>query len=94
MKTNTCKKTFYFQLNHLLLLSTKQLNNMAISERARALEILESLRNDWNLSDAEMLDYVIKNWMSGEQAEAVMLDICEEYDVIPFEEIDEEEEES
>ena len=67
---------------------------MAISERARALEILESLRNDWNLSDAEMLDYVIKNWMSGEQAEAVMIDICEEYDVIPFEEIDEEEEES
>jgi len=67
---------------------------MAISERARALEILESLRNDWSISDAEMLDFVIKNWMSGEQAEAVMIDICEEYDVIPFEEIDEEEEES
>jgi hypothetical protein len=67
---------------------------MAISERARALEILESLRNDWNISDAEMLDYVIKNWMSGHLAEKVMLDICEEYDVIPFEEIDEEEEES
>lgn len=67
---------------------------MATSGRTRALEILESLRNDWNLSDAEMLDYVIKNWMSGDQAEAVMIDICEEHDVIPFEEIDEEEEES
>ena len=67
---------------------------MAISERARALEILESLRNDWSISDAEMLDFVIKNWMSGHLAEKVMIDICEEYDVIPFEEIDEEEEES
>jgi len=27
--------------------------------------------------------------MSGDQAQAVMLDICEEYDVIPFEEEDE-----
>ena len=57
---------------------------MATSGRTRALEILESLRNDWNLSDAEMLDYIIKNWMSGHLAEKVMLDICEEYDVIPW----------
>ena len=53
---------------------------MATSGRARALEILESLRNNWNLSDAEMLDYIIRNWMSGDQAEAVMVDICEEFE--------------
>ena len=53
---------------------------MATSGRARALEILESLRNNWNLSDAEMLDYIIRNWMSGDQAEAVMIDICEEFE--------------
>ena len=65
---------------------------MATSGRTRAIEILDSLRNDWNVSDAGMLDYIINNWMSGHLAEKVMLDICEEYDVIPFEEIDEEEE--
>lgn len=57
--------------------------------RTRALDILESLRNDWNLSDAEMLDYVIKNWMSSDQAEAVMVDICEEFDVLPMIGLDE-----
>ena len=62
---------------------------MATSGRSRAIEILESLRNDWSISDADMLDYIICNWMSGAQAEAVMLDICEEHDVIPFEEDDE-----
>ena len=63
---------------------------MATSGRTRALEILESLRNDWNLSDAEMLDYIIRNWMSGDQAEAVMIDICEEFDMIPWTDSDDE----
>ena len=62
---------------------------MATSGRSRAIEILESLRNDWNISDTEMLDYIICNWMSGDQAEEVMVDMCEEFDVIPFEEEDE-----
>ena len=53
---------------------------MATSGRTRAIEILESLRNNWNLSDAEMLDYIIRNWMRGDQAEAVMVDICEEFE--------------
>ena len=64
---------------------------MATSGRTRALEILESLRNDWNLSDAKMLDYVIKNWMSSEQAEEVMVDICKEFDVLPMIDLDEDE---
>jgi len=62
---------------------------MATSGRSRAIEILESLRNDWNISDTEMLDYIICNRMSGDQAEEVMVDMCEEFDVIPFEEEDE-----
>jgi len=66
---------------------------MATSGLTRAIEILESLRNDWNLSDAEMLDYVIKNWMSGDQAEAVMVDICEEFDMIPMTGPDEDDDE-
>jgi hypothetical protein len=55
---------------------------MATSGRSRAIEILQSLRNDWSVSDAEMLDYIICNWMSGEQAEAVMVDFSEEYDIL------------
>jgi hypothetical protein len=62
---------------------------MITSGRSKAIEILESLRNDWSISDADMLDYIICNWMSGDQAQAVMVDICEEYDVVPFEEEDE-----
>ena len=54
-----------------------------LSGRARAIAIIESLRNDWSLSDHEMLDYIIINWMSGDQAEAVMLDVCEEFDIVP-----------
>ena len=54
-----------------------------LSGRARAIAIIESLRNDWSLSDHEMLDYIINNWMSGDQAEAVMLDVCEEFDIAP-----------
>ena len=65
---------------------------MATSGRARALEILESLRNNWNLSDAEMLDYIIRNWMSGDQAEAVMVDICEEFES-PYYTLDEDDNE-
>ena len=65
-----------------------------LTGRSRAVEILESLRNDWNLSDHEMLDYIICNWTSGDQAENIMLDICEEFDVIPHEETEDEEDES
>lgn len=65
-----------------------------LTGRSRAIEILESLRNDWNLSDHEMLDYIICNWTSGDQAENIMLDICEEFDVIPHEETEDEEDES
>ena len=61
------------------------------SGRTRALDILESLRNDWNLSDAEMLDYIIRNWMSGEQAEEVMVGICKEFDILSMIDLDEDE---
>ena len=54
-----------------------------LSGRARAIDLLDMLRYDWNLSDHEMLDYIINNWMSGDQAEAVMLDVCEEFDIVP-----------
>lgn len=57
------------------------------SGRTRAIEILESLRNDWNISDAGMLDYIICNWMSGHNAEQVMVDFCEDQDIkVPGEE--------
>jgi hypothetical protein len=57
------------------------------SGRTRAIEILESLRNDWNISDAGMLDYIICNWMSGQDAEQAMVDFCEDQDIkIPGEE--------
>lgn len=63
---------------------------MATSGRSRAFEILQSLRNDWSVSDADMLDYIIRNWMSGDQAEAVMVDFSEECDIlIPSKEDDE-----
>ncbi len=54
-----------------------------LSGRARAIDLLDTLRYDWSLSDYEMLDYIINNWMSGYQAEAVMLDVCEEFDIVP-----------
>jgi hypothetical protein len=57
------------------------------SGRTRAIEILESLRNDWDYSDKSILDYVINNWMSGQDAEQVMVDFCEDQDIkIPGEE--------
>lgn len=52
--------------------------------RPRAIAILDSLRHDWNLSDKEILEYIIYNWMSGDQAEEAMVDACQEFDVIPF----------
>jgi hypothetical protein len=51
------------------------------SGRTRAIEILESLRNDWDYSDKSILDYVINNWMSGHNAEQVMVDFCEDQDI-------------
>ena len=57
------------------------------SGRTRAIEILESLRNDWCYSDKSILDYVINNWMSGQDAEQVMVDFCEDEDIkVPGEE--------
>ena len=52
-----------------------------LTGRSRAVEILESMRNDWNFSDHEMLDYIICNWMSGDQAAAAMEDLAEEKEI-------------
>ena len=58
------------------------------SGRTRAIEILESLRNDWGYSDKSILDYFINRpWMSGQDAEQVMVDFCEDQDIkVPGEE--------
>lgn len=59
--------------------------------RSRAIAILDSLRQDWNVSDKEILEYIVYNWMSGDQAEEVMVATCQEFDVIPFD-VDQEDE--
>jgi hypothetical protein len=59
---------------------------MATSGRSKAIEILESLRNDLGISDKELLEYIICNWMSGAQAEEALVDYCKEYDIACFEE--------
>jgi hypothetical protein len=72
----------------ITFITNKQQSIMATtSGRTRAIEILESLRNDWDYSDKSILDYVINNWMSGQDAEQVMVDFCEDQDIkIPGEE--------
>jgi hypothetical protein len=57
---------------------------MTRTGRQRAIWILDRLREDWNLSDKEILEYIIYNNLSGSQAEEVMLDACQEFDCIPF----------
>jgi hypothetical protein len=51
--------------------------------RTRAIDLLDTLRDDWNLSDKEILEYIIYNNLDDNRAEEIMLDICEEFDIAP-----------
>ena len=54
-----------------------------LSGRARAIDLLDTLRDDWILSDKEILEYIIYNNLDGNRAEELMLDVCEEFDIAP-----------
>jgi len=51
--------------------------------RTRAIDLLDTLRDDYNLSDKEILEYIIYNNLGGNRAEEIMLDVCEEFDIAP-----------
>ena len=67
-----------------------------MSERVKALELLEKLTNDDNgHKHDEILEYVIKNFLSGDRALECMEAAAEEFGVFPYctEDAEEEEEE-
>jgi len=57
---------------------------MTRTGRSQAIWILDRLRDDWNLSDKEILEYIIYNNLDGNRAEEIMLDVCEEFDAPPL----------
>ena len=56
-----------------------------LSGRARAIDLLDTLRDDWNLTDKDILEYILFNCVDGNRAEELMLDVCEEFDIAPAE---------
>lgn len=54
------------------------------SNRLKAVNMLAKLRDDYNLSDHKMLDHLINNYLSGDEAVRAMLDIAEEHDIDEF----------
>ena len=55
---------------------------MAVTKRNRALEILQDLR-ELGVPDASLLDFLIENWLSGDDALAAMEAAEEEWEPPP-----------
>jgi hypothetical protein len=62
--------------------------------RSEAIEKLDKLRNEHDLSDKEILEYLIYNYMSGYNASEALDSVAEEYDISLEEEEEEEEPET
>jgi|APCry1669189733_1035249.scaffolds.fasta_scaffold132401_2 hypothetical protein len=59
------------------------------ADRNGAFKLLDILRDEWDMSDKEILEYLVYNWMSGSTAYQAMVDTFEEYDLpIPGKEED------
>jgi len=59
------------------------------ADRNGAFKLLDILRDEWDMSDKEILEYLVYNWMSGSTAYQAMVDTFEEYDLsIPGKEKD------
>jgi len=59
------------------------------ADRNGAFKLLDILRDEWDMSDKEILEYLVYNWMSGSTAYQAMVDTIEEYDLpIPSKEED------
>ena len=51
------------------------------ADRNGAFKLLDILRDEWDMSDKEILEYLVYNWMSGSTAYQAMVDTFEEYDL-------------